>query len=192
LSRIKFGIRDRVLIVLTIKRSTCLCLTLDLVWSKKNKQKQKRPTILFGKKRKHCSSFPQANSRRNQNCHCSSSTTAISSGALAISGASANHNSRPTTTEKTTTSSHRSTPIYYLQHRSIAPPQQTFDFSIQTSVTNHQSQPPTNPPQLAPTGDSPQQGQRNRSSPATIHSALTFSSDNGSTSPRPTVRSKTP
>ena len=99
------------------------------------------------KKRKHCSSSPLANSRRNQNCHCLSSTTAFSS------GSSANHSSRPTTTEKTTTSAHRSTPIYYLRHRLAAPPQQTFGFSNQTSVTNHQPQPPTNPPQPAPTLD---------------------------------------
>jgi hypothetical protein len=70
LSRIKFGIRARVLIVLTIKRSTCLYLTLDPVWSKKN------PTILITEKKKslfivHCSS------------HCSSSTTAIKFSAAA-------------------------------------------------------------------------------------------------------------
>jgi hypothetical protein len=59
--------------------------------------------------------------------------TSISSGALAISGASANHSGRPTTTEKTTASAHRSMPIYYLRYRSAAPPQQTFDFSNQTS-----------------------------------------------------------
>ncbi|KAL9388100.1 hypothetical protein Peur_021224 [Populus x canadensis] len=36
------------------------------------------------------------------------------------SGASANHSSRPTTTEKTTVSAHRSTPIYYLHSRPSA------------------------------------------------------------------------
>jgi len=52
LSRIKFVIRARVLIVFTIKRSTCLCLTLDSVWSKKN------PTVLIIEKKiiVHCSS----------------------------------------------------------------------------------------------------------------------------------------
>jgi hypothetical protein len=166
---------------------------LNPVWSKK-KTKTKTSYCSNWKKRErnHCSSSPLANSHRNQNCHCSSSMTAISSGTPAISGASAIHRSRPTTTEKTTALAHRSTPIYYLRHRSAAPPQQTFGFSIQTNITNHQPQPPTNPPQPAPTGDLPQQGQRNRSLPATIHSALTFSSDNGSTSPRPTARSQTP
>ena len=56
LSRIKFGIRVRVLIVLTIKRSICLRLTLD--WYKK-----KECTVLITKK--NCSSSPPANSRCN-------------------------------------------------------------------------------------------------------------------------------
>jgi hypothetical protein len=103
-----------------------------------------------------------------------------------------NHSSRPTTTEKTTTSAHRSKLIYYLRHRSTAPPQQTFGFSIQTSVTNSQPQPHTNPPQPAPTGDSCQQGQHNRSLSSTIHSVLAFNSDNGSTGPRPAATSQTP
>jgi hypothetical protein len=43
LSRTKFGIRAWLLIVLTIKRSICLCLTLD--WSKKKR------TVLIKKKK---------------------------------------------------------------------------------------------------------------------------------------------
>ena len=46
---------------------------------------------------------------------------------------------------------------------------------------NHQPQSPTNPSQPASTGDSPQQRQRNRSSSATVHSAIAFNSDNRST-----------
>jgi len=54
LSRIKFGIRVRVLIVLSIKRSICLRLTLD--WYKK-----KERTVLITKK--NYSSSPPTNSR---------------------------------------------------------------------------------------------------------------------------------
>ena len=122
LSRTKFGIRAWLLIVLTIKRSICLCLTLD--WSKK-----KRTVLIKKKKIVHR--------------HCSSSTTTIFS-----SGASANHSGRPII-EKTCTSvpqsdrqfyinadhsqrsqpRHKYTPIYCLQQPATLQPQQVFVFS---------------------------------------------------------------
>ena len=174
----------------------CLCLTLDPVWSKKKKLFPghcAKKVLLFWLKKKKGNTVHLLHQQTTAEikCHCSSSTTTISSGAPAISSASANHSGKPTTTEKTIASAHRSTLIYYLRHRSATPPQQTFSFSNQTSITNHQPQPPKNPPQPAPTGVSPQQGQRNRSSSATIHSALAFSNDNGSTGPRLTATSQT-
>jgi len=76
--RIKFDIRTWLLIVFTIKRSTCLCLTLD--WSKREREKH---TVLITKKKLFIVDL-------QQRCP-------------AISGTSSNHNDKPTT-KKTCTS----------------------------------------------------------------------------------------
>jgi len=86
LSRVKFGIRARVLIVLTIKRSTMFMLNPRSGLIKKNcSLLKKTPIVLITKK------------------NCSSSTIVIgfsSNGTPTISGASASHSGRPTTTTR--------------------------------------------------------------------------------------------
>jgi len=71
---------------------------------------------------------------------------------------------------------HKSTPIYCLQQPAALPPQQLFVFS--SKFANHQRQ----QPHLS----------SSTSRNTTIHSALTFSSDNGSTGPRPAATPQTP
>jgi hypothetical protein len=150
LSCIIFGIKAWLLIVLTIKRSICLCLTLD--WSKKKR------IVLITKK------------------NCSSALFIINNNdpqqwRPAINGASAYHSGRPTT-EKTCTSvlqsdwpfninighSQRSqvhADLLSLTTRSAAATT-TLCLRFQISVTNHQSPPPlTRTPAAAPAATPP-------------------------------------
>jgi len=168
LIRIKFGIRAWLLIVLTIKRSTGLCLTLD--WSKKKRKEKKKHTVLITKK-------------KTVHRHCSSS--------ILNSGASSNHNGRPTT-KKTCTSVPQNNQPFYINadhsqrsqvHVDLLPSTTrsaaaTTVLCLRSKFANHQRH------QLHPSSST----SRN----ATIHSALTFSSDNESTGPRPAATPQTP
>ena len=159
LSRTKFGIRAWLLIVLTIKRSICLCLTLD--WSKKKR------TVLI--KKKNCSSalfiindndFQQRQTHHREDLHISPTER---------STILHQRRSQPTITTKTqvhadllpstTRNAAATTGLCLQQPKSV----------LQTISRNYHW--------LAPSSSSTSRN-------ATIHSALAFSSDNGSTGPR--------
>ena len=127
--------------------------------------------VLFIDRHCYCSSSPDLHQRQSRNCHC------INTGHTKIHATT----DLPSIHQLAPPDRHRKKHQWISGFGNTKPPATATHNTHYRCFTDQQHRPPdaaSQPSQPSPTGGSPQQRQHNRSSSATVHNAIAFSSHN--------------